>query len=195
MADRGELHPIEPNPDRETEGRHADVDAETSQLRRICRHEFANGVPCEHSLYWLGVKLVERVIDVNGATTVAPATITEYYQRGVRTTGKEGGVTAFGPCHEYFTVTNACSSAGEFTEGTPPFHIGSISTDPDYDWGEVDRVFVPTITEGQFPRRAPNDNEARHTNPKALSKYLRIDVLRQGLRLLGAAVPMNSVTW
>lgn len=185
----------ESNPDRDTKGRLADTRVEKSHLRRVCRHTDANGLPCEHALYWVGGELVERIIDVNGDATVRPATITEYQQRGVRTTDKDGRVTALGTRREYFIVTITCPIAGDFTERIPLFHTDATSTDPDYNWGEVARVFAPTSAEGQFLYGARNDTESRHTNLKARAKYLPIDVPGQELRLLGAAVTMNAVAW
>ena len=156
----------------------------------MCSHTDAIGVTCEHALYWVGGELAERIIDVNGDATVRAATITEYQQRGTRATDETGRVTAFGTRREYFIVTIACPIASDFTERIRLFHTDATSTDPDYHWGEVARVFAPTSAEGQYLYGARNDTDSRHTNLKARVKYLPIDVPGQELRLLGAAVTM-----
>lgn len=179
----------ESNPDRDAKGRLADTGVEKSHLRRVCTHADDKGLACEHALYWVGGELVERVIDAEGDTTVRPATSTEYQQRGTRTTDGTGRVTALGTRREYFIITINCPIAGDFTERIPLFHTDATSTDPDYNWGQVARVFAPTSAEGQYLYGARNDTESRHTNLKARAEYLPIDV--PGQELPGSSAPRS----
>jgi hypothetical protein len=54
----------------------------------------------------------------------------------------------------------------------PAVHTDGPSTDPDYNWGEVCRVFPPTSAAFQYPYGQRNDTEARHTDLRARAKYL-----------------------
>ena len=173
------------NPDRDTKGRLADTRVEKSHQRGVYTHDDANGLPCEHALYWVGGELVERYVDANGDDAIRKVRIKEYQQR----------TSASGVRREYFIVTIQCSLAGDFQARVALFHTDATGTDPDYNWGEVVRLFAPTSAEAMYLYGARNDTESRHTNIKARAKYLPIDVPGQELRLLGAAMTMNAVAW
>ena len=80
-----------------------------------------------------------------------------------------------------------------FTRLIPLFH--NSPGDPNYNWGEVCRVFPPSSAEFQYLYGGRNDTEARHTDLKARAKYLPADIPGQELRLLAAAMVSNAVGW
>lgn len=75
----------------------------------------------------------------------------------------------------------------------PLFHTDPTSSDPDYNWGEVSRVFAPGTPEFAYLYGQRNDTEARHADLKRRITYMPKSVAGQELRLLGAALAINAV--
>ncbi len=101
-----------------------------------------------------------------------------------------------GTYRDYLLCDVACDLTGTtFERLIPLFHTDGPSTDPDYNWGEVCRVFPPTSAAFQYLYGQRNDTEARHTDLKARAKYLPADVPGQELRLLAAAMLSNALAW
>ena len=75
------------------------------------------------------------------------------------------------------------------------FHTDPTSTDLEYNWGEVCRVFPPSSAAYQYLYGQRNDTESRPTELRARAKYLPADVPGQELRLLAAAMMLNAIAW
>ncbi len=159
---------------------------EKSHLRTTAMHTDANGQPCYHPIYASGGSLLERFIDADGEANVRTVEVLAYEQRE----GRNGGSR-----REYKIIRIDCALAGPFEHRVPLFHTSPTSSDPDYNWGEVVRVFEPGSEQFAYLYGARNDTEARHNNLKGRIKYMPGDILGQEFRLLGAALVMNAATW
>lgn len=167
---------------------------ERDHLRRVVAHRDANDVRCEHVLHFAGGRILELILDLKGAPTPVALEVIGYEQRGRRDFFHADG-PQLGPRREYLIVRIRCPVVGDFTHRVPLFHTEPGSDDPDYKWGEVARVFGLGTAAYQHLYGARNDTESRHADLKARLKHLPPDVPGQSLRLLGAALVVNSVAW
>lgn len=169
-----------------------DTRVEKSHLRRLFTHYDEHGAPCEHSIFALGGQLV-LLVETDEGYDVAPMPVVKYEQRDNRD----------GTRREYVTVRIDCDIAGADTHRIPLFHgrdprlVEGMKTDadPDFNWGEVVRVFPPGTRQFNDLYGARNDTEARHADLKSRIKYLPPDVAAQDLRMLGAMITANAVAW
>lgn len=88
-----------------------------------------------------------------------------------------------------------CDQGEDFIERVPLFHTSPTSNDPDANWGEYVRVYPPGSAAFKYLYGARNDTESRHHDLKARVKHLPEDVAGQQLRLLGAAIANNALSW
>lgn len=159
---------------------------EKNHLRTIAVHDDEHGDACAHMIYALGGELVQVVDDVTGQPAISPLKVHRHKQFR----NKDGTY------RDYLLSDVACDLTGTtFERLIPLFHTDGPSTDPDYNWGEVCRVFAPTSAAFQYLYGQRNDTEARHTDLKARAKYLPADVPGQELRLLAAAMLSNALAW
>lgn len=158
---------------------------EKSHLRRVATHINGFGTTCEHYVFAIGGQFVQSVMNSMGEYELQRLEHVEYQQRPNRD----------GTRREYHVFRIACAHGEDFTERVPLFHTSPTSNDPDYNWGEVVRVYPPGSAESKFLYRARPDTEARHTDLKARLKHFPTDAAGQGLRLLGAAMAMNGLAW
>ena len=158
---------------------------EKSHLRTIATHQLRSGHTCNHPIYALGGELVALVTDDHGEPDVEHLTITGYFKRPNKDRTRR----------EYLTVRIPCSMGGDFNEDIALFHTDGNSADPDYNWGEVIRVYPPSSHEFKYLYGARNDTEARHSDLKARIKNFPSDVPGQEIRLLGAAIMINALAW
>lgn len=159
---------------------------EKNHLRTVAIHDDEHGDPCAHTIYALGGELIQLLDDYTGRPHVTPLKVLGYKQR----TNKDGTF------RDYLRCEIVCNATGTtITRLIPLFHTDATSTDPDYNWGEVCRVFPPTSAAFQYLYGQRNDTEARHTDLKARAKYLPVDVPGQELRLLSAAMLSNALAW
>jgi hypothetical protein len=133
---------------------------------------YANGAP------------VLEVVDANGDRLTEPAKIVNYVKRGSAPTRRE-----------YHEIEIDCAYSGPFTHLVALFHTSPVSGDVDYNWGEVVRVFPPHTPNFDLLYGTRNDTESRHTELKRRVRYLPADVPGQDLRLLGAMITSNAVSW
>ena len=141
-----------------------------------------------------------NVTDEFGEPDVEHLTIVDYFQRPNENDTRR----------EYFTVRIPCTRGGDFTTDVPLFHTDTKGRDtkgrdhkrpvtkhpdPEYNWGEVMRVYPPSSPEFKYLYGARNDTEARHNDLKARIKNFPSDVPGQELRLLGAAIMINACAW
>ena len=172
------------NPDGGAGNRLNPTRQEKDHLRRISVHFDENGSRCEHFIYAYGGELVQ-LVETDAGPSVARLPVAKYEQRPNRD----------GTRREYKTVEIDCDIAGSYTERVALFHTDSTSNDPQYNWGEVVRVFAPTSAEFPYLYGARNDTESRHADLKSRNKYLPPDVPGQDLRMLGAMVTANALAW
>lgn len=159
---------------------------EKNHLRTVAVHDDEHGDACAHMIYALGGELVQVVDDQTGQPAVSPLKVHRHKQYR----NKDGTY------RDYLLCDVACDLTGTtFERLIPLFHTDGPSTDPDYNWGEVCRVFAPTSAAFQYLYGQRNDTEARHTDLKARAKYLPADVPGQELRLLAAAMLSNALAW
>lgn len=182
------------NPNRGDGNRLAEGRVEKSHLRALVTHKDAKGTKCRHGIYAVGGALVERLPDDEGLDTVRALEVTNYEQRWQRDFDAEGGPKV-GKRREYLTVKVPCSLVGEFTHRVALFHTDPGSDDADYNWGEVIRVFAPRSEAFRYLYGGRNDTEARHNDIKSRIKYMPASIRGQELRLLGAAIVINAVSW
>ncbi len=109
--------------------------------------------------------------------------------------GYQQRLNADGTRREYHRVKVTCDQGQDFIERVPLFHTSPTSNDPDANWGEYVRVYPPGGAAFKYLYGARNDTEARHHDLKARVKHLPEDVAGQQLRLLGAAIANNALSW
>lgn len=158
---------------------------EKTYLRRTITHEDTYGFTCEHPIFAVGGDFAELVDLGDGTDTVKAVTRVGYEQRGRPDNRRE-----------YIKIQIKCPRGGTLTERLPVFHDDPTSTDPFYDnWGEVCRVFAPGSPEFTYLYGQRNDTEARHAEIKRRIRYMPKSVIGQDLRLLGACVANNALSW
>lgn len=164
---------------------------ERSHLRTIARNT-ANGPDCRHLIYALGGKLVEQVRTSDGTHT----------QRNCDVTGYQARPNAGGGQREYLMVRMTCEhSTTPWTARVALFHTDPVTpanggtSDPNYNWGEVVRVFAPGTERFQRLYDIRNDTESRHADLKARVKHLPRDINAQQMRLYGAMLAANTLAW
>lgn len=73
------------------------------------------------------------------------------------------------------------------------FHTDPTSSDPNYNRGDVSRVFAPGTREFAYLYGQRNDTEIRHDDLKRRITHLPKSVPGQELRLLGTALAINAI--
>jgi hypothetical protein len=173
------------NPDGGSGNRHNDTRTEKSHLRRVATHVNSYGLTCEHPVFAVGGEFVQVVMNGLGDYELERLDHIEYQQRR----NKDGSR------REYHLFRIHCTHGEDFTERIPLFHTSPTSSDPDYNWGEVVRVYPPGSAAFKYLYGARNDTEARHADLKARVKHLPADAAGQHLRLLGGAIAKNALAW
>jgi hypothetical protein len=195
---------------------------EKSALRTIATHLDTNGDPCEHPIYANGGELVQLLTAANGTDIIQVLPVVDYEVRQAakkktpptgQRTGKPGTKTAARATaraagkaaeqrslnrREYLIVTVPCRSTSvnlDFTCRVPLFHTPDVSGDPEVNWGEVCRIYPVGSAEFKYLYSGRNDTEARHADLHRRTLHFPADVPGQELRLLGAALAINAVSW
>jgi hypothetical protein len=165
--------------------RHNESRVEKSHLRRVVTHQNDFGNTCEHYIFAVGGEFLQALMNNMGEYQLERVEHLDYQQRWNRD----------GTRREYHRIRIACANGPAITERVSLFHTSPMSTDPDYNWGEVVRVYPPGSAAFKFLYGARNDTEVRHADLKARVKHLPRDVAGQELRLLGAAIASNALSW
>lgn len=165
--------------------RHNATRIEKSHLRRVVTHENDFGVNCEHYIFAVGGEFMQVLMNDMGGYQLERLHHLDYEQRW----------NGDGTRREYHRYRIACAHSADIIELIPLFHTSPTSSDPAYNWGEVVRVYPPGSAEFKYLYGARNDTEVRHADLKARVKHLPRDVAGQELRLLGAAVASNALSW
>lgn len=173
------------NPDGGSGNRLNDTRKEKNHLRRVATHLNDSELNCEHYIFAVGGELLQVVINSMGDQELQRLEYTGYEQRPNRD----------GTRREYHRVKITCDQGDDFTERVPLFHTSPTSNDPDANWGEFVRVYPPGSAAFKYLYGARNDTEARHHDLKARVKHLPNDVAGQQLRLLGASIASNALSW
>jgi hypothetical protein len=173
------------NPDGGSGNRLNDTRKEKNHLRRVATHLNDEGLTCEHFIFAVGGELVQVVMNSMGDQQLEQLEYVGYQQR----------LNADGTRREYHRVKVTCDQGDDFIERVPLFHTSPTSNDPDANWGEYVRVYPPGSAAFKYLYGARNDTEARHHDLKARVKHLPADVAGQQLRLLGAAIASNALSW
>lgn len=161
---------------------------EKSRYRTTREHRLPDGSRCQHHFFFAGGELVELTTDSTGNDVITHPTITDYESRP-----SSSGDSMW---RQSLNITFHCPwSMSDHEARIPLFHTGPLSPDPDINWGEVVRVFAPGSWQFRYLYGARNDTESRHRDLKARVKYLPGDRTGQTIRLLGAALSNNALSW
>lgn len=174
------------NPDGGAGKRLNETRVEKSHLRRVATHINDFGATCEHYIFAVGGEFVQVVMNGMGNHQLERLHHLRYEQRPNKRDGTR---------REYHVYRIACDQGPDFEERIALFHTSPTSTDPDANWGEYVRVYAPGTAAFKYLYGARNDTEARHADLKARVKHLPLDRTGQELRLLGAAIASNALSW
>ena len=158
---------------------------EKSHLRTVVTHTNDYGATCEHYIFAMGGELVQVLMNGTGEYEIQPLEYLRYLQRPNRD----------GTRREYHEVRITCAHGDDLKQAIPLFHTEGTSGDPAFNAGEYVRVYPPRSENFLYLYGARNDTESRHADLKSRLTHLPRHVAGQELRLLGAAVALNALSW